>query len=188
MERISERVSVEQRPDGLSVVITARLPNMQRSLLLAWFTAWTLCGAYFIWELFRTTDKQLELGLSIMLAFWLWFEWRIGGVVLWRLRGFEIWRLKDDRFTIKDSVFGYGRADDYFVANIQRFGPLVIDRKDWKWQLNDSFWVKGAERLGFEHLGKKVAIGKGLTDQESARLAAVVEAALKRVRKKAAAQ
>jgi hypothetical protein len=185
MERISERVSVEQRPDGLSVVITARLPRGKEAMLMAWFLAWTFCGVYFIWSLFHAPSGEMQRLLAIMLAFWVFFEWRIGKVLLWRLRGFEILRLKDDRFTVKDSVFGYGRADDYFIQNIQRFGLLQIDETGWKWQLNDSFWVKGAERLGFEHLGKKVVFGKGLSREEAMRLTVLLENAFKKARKKA---
>ncbi len=46
------------------------------------------------------------------------------------------------------------------MENIQRFGLLTIDETSWKWQVVDSFWTRGGERLGFEHLGKKVA-GQG---------------------------
>ena len=120
-----------------------------------------------------------------MLAFWAWFELGIGRVVLWRLKGFELWRLKEGTLTIKDSIFGYGRAHDYFVDNIQSFGAIQVDETSWKWQLNDSFWVIGGERLGFEHAGKKVAMGKGLSKEETVRVAQVMERALKSARKKA---
>lgn len=183
MEFISERVSVERRPDGLSIVIGARLPRVKEAILLAWFAAWTFCGAYFIWSLFQHPSEKTRDGLIIMLAFWLWFEWRIGRVMLWRLRGFEIWRLKDGVLTIKDSILGYGKASDYFVKNIDRFGALQVDATSWKWQLNDSFWVMGGERLGFEYIGRKVVMGKGLTDQEAARAAHVMDAALKQARR-----
>ncbi len=185
MDLISERVSVEHKADGLSVVITARLTRPKEALLVAWFIAWTLCGAYFAYELAQPQAKrETHQGLLLMLAFWAWFELRIGRVVLWRLKGFELWRLKEGTLTVKDSIFGYGRAHDYFVDNIQRFGPIQVDETSWKWQLNESFWVMGGERLGFEHAGKKVAIGKGLTKEEAARVAQVMERALKAARKK----
>jgi hypothetical protein len=105
-------------------------------------------------------------------------------VVLWRLKGFELWRLKGGSLTVKDSILGYGRANEYFVENIQRFGPITVDETSWKWQLNDSFWVMGGERLGFEHMGRKVAVGKGLTREETQRLAPVLDRALKEARRK----
>ena len=101
------------------------------------------------------------------------------------MKGFELWRLKDGVLTIKDSIFGYGRANEYFVENIQRFGPIAVEETSWKWQLNDSFWVIGGERLGFEHVGKKVVMGKGLTSEEAERAARLLERALKGSRKKA---
>ncbi len=105
-------------------------------------------------------------------------------MVLWRLKGFELWRLKEGSLTIKDSIIGYGRANEYFVENIQRFGLIPVDETSWKWQLNDSFWVMGGERMGFEHMGKKVVMGKGLTIEEAQRLAPVLDRALKEARKR----
>ncbi len=188
MEFISERVSVERGPESLSIVISARLPRPKEALLVAWFTAWTACGAYFIWSLSQHPDEKTRTGLIIMLAFWLWFEWRIGRVLLWRLKGFEIWRLKGNILTVKDSILGYGKASDYFLDNIERFGTLQVDPTSWKWQLNDSFWVMGGERLGFEYTGRKVVLGKGLSAMEAQRAAQALDNALKRARKQHAAE
>jgi hypothetical protein len=183
MEFISDRVSIERAGEALSVVIAPRLPRAQEALLLAWSLAWTACGIYFLYELTRPQTVELHRALLVMLAFWTYFEIRIGRVLLWRMKGFEVWRIRDGRFTIKDSLFRYGKANEYFIENIQRFGLLTIDETSWKWQMVDSFWTRGGERLGFEHLGKKVAFGKGLTKQEAARLAQLVGAQLKRARK-----
>lgn len=183
MEFISERVSVERKPDAISVVISVRLPSMQRALLLAWATAWTLCGLYFLSELFRTTDPDLKKGLLVMLAFWAYYEVSVVRTLLWRLRGFELWRVKNGVLTVKNSVLRYGKANDYFVTNIQRFGPLNVEESSWKWQMSDSFWTRGAERIGFEHNGKKVAIARGVDAKEAAGLVRVMSEALKRARK-----
>lgn len=184
MEFVSDRVSVEPSPSGVSVVISARLPRGKEAMLVVWFLAWLGCGAYVVIELARTPPGEMRTFMIAFMAFWTWFAIRIGRVVLWRLKGFELIRLKDGQFTIKDSIFGYGRANAYFVENVQRFGALEIKESSWKWQLNDSFWVMGGERLGFEHLGKKVVFGKGLTRQEAARIAQVLDRGLKQVRPK----
>lgn len=186
MEFISERVSVERKADSLSVVISARLPRAKEALLIAWFLAWSVCGIFIAVEAAKLPPGQMRSFFFAFLAFGVWFAVRIGRVVLWRLKGFEIWRLKGDVLTIKDSIFGYGRANEYFVENIQRFGPIAVEETSWKWQLNDSFWVMGGERVGFEHAGKKVVVGKGLTRQEAEGAAQVLERALKASRKQAA--
>ena len=185
MELISERVSVERRSDSVSVVITARLPRSKAALLIAWFLAWLGCGIYIAVEAVHMPPGQMRSFFFAFLAFWAWFALRIGRVVLWRLKGFELWRLKGGVLTVKDSIFGYGRANEYFVENIQLFGPIAVDETSWKWQLNDSFWVMGGERIGFEHAGRKVVIGKGLTREEAGKLAPVVAKVLTAARKSA---
>lgn len=183
MEFISERVSIERPGNGLSVVIANRPRRMQTFLLVAWLLAWTFCGMVFFREAGRNGDPSLRIPYIILIAFWLYFEVRILRVALWRTKGFELWRIKDGEFTIKDSLFGYGKANRYFIDNIRRFGLLNMDEASWKWQMSDSFWTRGAERLGFEYQGKKMAFGRGLTKQEADALAHVVDKELKRERK-----
>lgn len=183
MEFITERVSYDRQGDGLSVVIGNRLPKLQLFLLVAWLVAWTFSGGAFIREAARNTDPDMRIPFIIMIAFWAYFEIRILRVALWRTKGFELWRIKDGELTIKDSLFGYGKASRYFVANIQRFGLLNMDETSWKWQMSDSFWTRGGERLGFEYQGKKVAFGRGLTKPEADQLAHLLSKELKRERK-----
>ena len=189
MENVSERVSVDRHDGRLSVVISARLPKNKEALLVAWFLCWLLIGAYMFYARTKLPEgepmRQYLLGF---LAFWLYFAVKVGRVVLWRLKGFELWRLKDGILTFKDSLFSYGKATPYFVENIQQLGALKIDRTSLKYHLNDSFWTIGGERLGFEHLGRKVIFGKGLNEDEARRVLSVLQEALKNARKQAAAQ
>ena len=57
MEFISDRVSVERTPTSMSVVISTRLPAMQRNLLITWLLAWTVCGIYFVREAARRQPR-----------------------------------------------------------------------------------------------------------------------------------
>lgn len=189
MEIVSERVSIDRSHGRTSVVISARLPKGKEALLVAWFLCWLLVGAYVIHARTQLPEGDpLRQYMLVFIAFWLYFAVRVGRAVLWRLRGFEQWRLKDGVLTLKDSIFGYGKARTYFVENIQKLGALNIDRTSWKYQLNDSFWSIGGERLGFEHLGRKVIFGKGLDEAEAKRVLFVLQEALKEARKKVAAQ
>ncbi|MEO8588886.1 MAG: hypothetical protein ABI432_05910 [Flavobacteriales bacterium] len=187
MEHLSQRVSIDRKDGRTSVVISARLPKAKEAMMITWFLAWTFCGAYVIYA--RTqiaSGDMLRQYLLAFLAFWGYFELRIGKAVLWRLKGFELWRIKNGTLTVKDSLFGYGKANDYFVDNIKQLGLLVVDEGAWKWQLNQSFWVIGGERLGFEHLNKKVAFGKGLTADEARSLVPMLKHALTQERKREA--
>lgn len=186
MEYLSERVSVDRRDGRTSVVISARPSKGREALLVTWTITWLLCGIYIM-----VARTELQAGdplrqyLLAFLAFWAYFMLKIGKATLWRLKGFELWRIKDGTLTLKDSLFGYGKATDHFVDNIQKLGLLNMDRSSWKWQWNDSIWVIGGERLGFEYLGRKVVFGKGLTDDEARRLVAILKDALRQQRDKA---
>ncbi len=185
MEHLSERVSIDRTDDRTSVVISARLPKGKEAMMIAWFLAWLFCGGYVIYA--RTQmqpGEELRMYLIVFLAFWAYFAVRIGRAMLWRLKGFELWRIKNGTLTLKDSLFGYGKANDYFVDNIQKLGLLQVDERAWKWQLNQSFWVIGGERLGFEHLNKKVVFGKGLNEEEACALVPMLKHALKQERKR----
>lgn len=184
MKYLSERVSIDRQEGRTSVVISARPNRGQEALLITWTLAWLCCGAYVIWERTKLPPgDELRQYLLVFLAFWTYFLLQIGKATLWRLKGFELWRIKDGTLIIKDSLFGFGKAHSYFVDNIQKLGLLAVDERSWKWQWNQSVWVIGGERLGFEHLGKKVVFGKGLTEEEARRLVPILKDALKYHRK-----
>ena len=185
MEFLSERVSMERAPGRLSVVISARLSRGREAMLLAWYAAWSFCGIYVLYAFGNAGPGRERQFMLAFLAFWLYFMVRIGRVVLWRMKGFESIRVKDGVLTIKNSIFGRGKANDHFVENITRLGLLEIDRTSWKWQLNESFWVMGAERLVFESGGRNVIFGKGLNDEEARQVLALIKTALTKERKAA---
>ncbi|HRD52444.1 MAG TPA: hypothetical protein PKY96_07325 [Flavobacteriales bacterium] len=181
MEYLSSRVSVERGDGRWSVVISARPTKSKRIMLLIWAAAWLLCGVLIIAERNQVPEGDpLRQYLLAFLAFWLYFMLKVGKGVLWRLKGFELWRVKDGQLTIKDSIFGYGRARSFFAENIEQLGLLAIDRSSWKWQWNESVWNVGGERLGFAHQGTKVAFGKSLTDDEAKRLVPMLKDALRK--------
>lgn len=184
MEFLSDRVSVERAPGRLSVVISARLSRGREAVLVAWYVAWAFCGAYVLHEAWNAPPGRERQFMIAFLAFWLYFMVRIGRVVLWRIKGFESIRVRDGVLTIKNSILGFGKAADHYVENISRLGTLEVDRTSWKWQLNQSFWVMGAERLCFEHTGRQVIFGKGLTEEEARQVLAVIKAALTHERKR----
>jgi hypothetical protein len=180
MEFISERVSIDRTEGRFSVVISPRLSPLKRNLLVLWLLLWTLCGAYIFYARTEMPEGSAQRQYFLaFLAFWAYFELRMLRVVLWRLKGFELWRVKDGRLTVKDSILGLGSANHYFIENIKQLGFLQIDLSSFKWQLNESPWVIGGERIGFEHLGKKVVIGKGLHNEEAKQLVLELKRAMK---------
>ncbi|MBL0126653.1 MAG: hypothetical protein IPP83_04175 [Flavobacteriales bacterium] len=184
MERISTNVSVDRKDGRTSVVISARTSRGKQTVLVTWALAWIVCGIVVLMERSRLPEADpARQYMLAFLAFWAYFAVMIGRAVLWRLRGFELWRIKDGTLTVKNSILGYGKASTYFVDNIQKLGLIAVDATSWKWQWNQSAWVIGGERIGFEHTGKKIVIGKNLTDDEAERLVPILKNALKEERK-----
>ncbi|MCB0770774.1 MAG: hypothetical protein KDC00_10265 [Flavobacteriales bacterium] len=180
-------MSVDRKDGRTSVVISARLSGAKQTMLVTWFVAWLICGLYVMYARTRLPEGDVARQyFLVFLAFWAYFAVLVGKAVLWRLKGFELWRVKDGTLTVKDSLFGYGKATSYFVDNIHGMGLLNIDPRSWKWQLNQSGWVIGGERLGFEHMGRKVVFGKGLSEEEARRLVPLLKRALTEQRAKPA--
>ncbi len=188
MKYLSERVSVDRKEGRTSVVISARTTRGKQTMLVTWALAWVACGVVVILERGKlpAADPARQYMLAF-LAFWAYFAVAIGRAVLWRLKGFELWRIKEGTLVVKDSLFGYGKASTYFVDNITQLGLIKEDPTSWKWQWNQSAWVIGGERLGFEHLGKKVVFGKNLTEAEARQLVPLLKDALRVERKMSAA-
>jgi hypothetical protein len=180
MEYIGERVSIERTGGRTTVVISARLPRTKGALLITWALAWSLCGFYIIHaRLQLPAGDPVRQYLLAFLAFWAYYLVVVLKAIAWRFKGFELWRIKDGTLTLKDSLLGYGKAHDYFVDNIQQLGLLKVDEHSWKWQLDQSAWMIGGARLGFEYLGRKVIFGKGLTESEARRLVPLLKDALR---------
>jgi hypothetical protein len=176
IQEVSPSISFDRSPGRLSVVISARASAPKRYLLLLWLLAWLACGIIVILERRQIgASDPMRQFLLAFLAFWAYYLVVIGKALLWRWFGMELWRVKDGILVIKDSVFGFGRATSYFVDNIQALGLLKVDPSSWKAQWNNSLWVVGGQRLGFEHIGRKVIFGKGLDEADARRLAALLK-------------
>ena len=127
--------------------------------------------------------RETKLGIFVFLVFWAYYAWRIGKALMWRLKGVEQWRVQEGVLTVKDSINGYGKARKFFAENIKEFGVMNIDEQSWKWQMSNSFWQIGGERIGFVYNGKRIGVGKGLSQADARKVADKVAAQLKKARK-----
>lgn len=160
-----------QRSDGrLSVVISGKVEPWKEALLVAWVFAWTACGAYFIWELLHTDDRQMKLTLIVLLTFWAYFEIRIGRALMWRKYGKELIRVKDGVLMIKNDIRGYGKAKELFVDNVQELEVIEREKQSFKAQMSSSFWIIGGDSVRFAANGKYYLVGKGLDNKEAREL------------------
>lgn len=184
MEFISDKVSIDDTDERCSVVIEQRVHGWKRTLFITWFVFWSLCGVYFIMALALEPARETKLIVALFLVFWAYYAWKIGNALMWRLRGVEQWRIADGVLTVKDSINGYGKAKEYFVENITGFEVMDVDERSWKWQMSNSPWQIGGERVSFTYQGKTVALGKGLSASAANKVVKKVRRAIQRERKR----
>lgn len=174
VEFLTDRVSYLSKADSFSIVVTAKLERWKETLLLVWVLAWTACGIYFISELFIGHPRETQLAIVVMLFFWLYFEIKIGRALLWRLWGFEQLLFSKEKFSIKRSIKGYGKRQDYFVDNILRFNKVDTPANSFLLFMENSFWVLGGEKVYFEYQGGKIALGRQLDEASCNQLVALL--------------
>ena len=179
VREISDRVSYSINGKDYIIIIKGQITRLQEALLVTWMIAWTICGALLIWEYYSGDNpKELRMGILVVLAFWVYYEWRIGKVVFWRLWGKELIRVTEGELNIKRAVRSYGKAHVFFLQNVKDLHVQEVDKGTFSYTLNQSFWVKGGERFIFTHHKKKIRFGMQLNDNETRALNRVLREAM----------
>lgn len=185
MKFIGNKISF-QKTDGIfTVVISPKIARIKESLLMAWLTAWTMCGIFFIIQLFGPDTRDTKMTIAVMVMFWAYFELRIGKAFLWRKIGLERIMIKDGYLTIKNDIKGYGKAKSFFVQNIKSMGLINVSNRNFFNFMNSSFWVIGGETIGFECEGKYVKLGQHLNEKDAKSLVRLLQSEMKVAKKSA---
>lgn len=171
MKVVSERLSFKDHGDYYTAVISTKIDKKAEALMAAWLFAWTICGAYFIYE-YITGDyaREMKVYLIIMIFFWLYFEIKIGKAYLMRRMGMEFLMFKDGKLHIKRAIKDYGKVREYFLDNITNLRKVERKEKAFSTVMENSVWVIGGEMLEFDYLGKTIRLGMRLSPEETNRL------------------
>lgn len=181
IKSISERVSYKDHDNYTTIVISTKIDRWKESLMLFWLMAWTACGLYFIYELsVNEHDRQTTIGLVIMIAFWIYFEVRIGRAFLWRKFGMEFIKIDDGQVFYKRSIKGYGKAKTFFCDNIKKLQKIEKNNLNPLTFLEGSSWFIGGETIQFLHEGKITQFGLQLSDKERDKLLETFKKKIKR--------
>lgn len=172
---IGERITFKKTGDDLEVIITQKVERWKESLLMAWLGAWLFCGIYFIAELVSTDDSGLKTFLYICLAFWSFFLFRIGKVFLWRLIGKERITISGSQLSIQNLIGSMGKKERFNLVTIKKFGLTKYDEKSFLQFMDQSFWIIGGDKIGFNYGNKKIRLGKQLSEKDSIALVRVLD-------------
>lgn len=179
MKFIGDKISHQKKEGTFTAVISPKIAGIKETLLLTWLLAWTFCGIFFITQLLGPDSRETKLALAVMVAFWTYFEFKIGKAYFWRKYGLERLMIKDGYLHIKNDIKGFGKARSFFVENVQHLGLIKTSNKNFFTFMNNSFWVIGGETIGFECLNKPVTLGQHLNDKDAKLLVRLLESELK---------
>src|SRR5437868_6110871 len=92
IETIGKRISVLKDDEVASFVILPTDANWKLYLLMAWLLLWTVSGFIVLANYFTLADSNVKLVVIMWMAFWAYFEFKIGKAFLFRKYGKEkIW-------------------------------------------------------------------------------------------------
>lgn len=181
-KRIGQRISCAQHDSSFTIVIEQSISNSKLRLLMSWWLAWWLVGAAFVWERSKTVVPDERLFLNISLAFWAYFAFRVGKVIAWRIWGTERIRITDDTLSVKNAFGSFGRAHLIPLSEVERIEVVQRDPKKFVHSLDQSFWIMGGEGLMIRYAGKRMPLGKQLSEKESGALAKEMDRVIRRFR------
>lgn len=180
--RWSERGTSNEQ---LRVDIAQRVGQGQLLLLVIWLVLWFSLEAVvlYFWTQ-EPTQGNASMGYAIYSAFWAFFAFRIGKVLLWRLRGREVVVI-DRRGISVAAAFGDRGLPDFFAhgayRGIKRIeeNPTQILRT-----FEQAFWSMGGETLQFEAGRRTMVFGKQLDNRDADALLRLLRPAADRLARK----
>jgi hypothetical protein len=176
---LSPRISILKKEGLLSIVILATESKRKLWGLFLWLLAWTVCGLIIISYYPQARDEKQKLFIFIYAAFWLYFEFRIVRVYTWRRWGKEkIW-VSGGTLHYQRETAGRGKVEEYDLERVGHFRLRELNRTSLADTLNQSFWIKGGERIEFDFAGKTIPIGMQISDEEARQILKELNLSLK---------
>jgi hypothetical protein len=181
---IGNRISVVRSKEDIVITITQQIQRWQETLLMTWLAAWTFCGVVFIKYMIQSPHSSDRIFFAICTAVWMYFFYRIAKVFLWRKGGREIIRIHEGKISIINAYWKNGKAEDFYMQNIFKLGKVTSSPTNFLAFLDDSFWIIGGERVGFNYGTSKIRLGKQLASKDAELLVRVIESGMKEFSKK----
>ena len=178
---ISDRLSFKEGENEITVVILASSSKAKLNFFTIWLSLFAISGLLISVQIFVPGYGGYQrIGIFAFTTFYIYFIYKLGYVWLWRMKGIEFIRIAEDCLTMKRAIGTYGKTYSFFVANIKNFGLRKINQKAFSWELENSYWVVGGEKLSFDYNGKETRFGLQLNDDEIKKLYSLIHKWLKK--------
>lgn len=183
---ISKRLSYCEQNDDTTIIIASEISKSKMTMLTIWLVLFGISGFLISIQMFFPYPGYTRIGFFAFSTFWGYFMYKIGYTWLFKRKGVEFIRITDGKFYLKRAIGTTGKAHEFLLGNIKRIEPREFEKKSFAWELENSFWVLGGERIKFDYLGKEIRLGIQISDDETKKLLQLFHSTLKRFKHQAA--
>jgi hypothetical protein len=167
MKWIGKRTSFVDDKLKTTIIIDAEDIGWQKALMGAWFCMWLTIGATMFWTFTLKLSQQELIIVVIFLVFWSYYAFRVGRQFFWLLWGKEYIKINEAALYLKKGIKGYGKANSYFLENIQKLRVDQPKENSIQSFWESSPWIRGGERLEFDYQGKIIRFGRKLDEKDA---------------------
>lgn len=177
---IGKRSSLSVKDKVFSLIIIPTHEKGKTGLLFLWLFAWTISGIIVISSYPQIREQNAKLMLIVWIAFWAYFEFKIIRVFMWKRFGKEKLWIKNGTLYYQQDINGRGKVKEFDANLITDLRVLTVEKTSFADSFNQSFWVKGGERIEFNSQGKLVRLGMQLPDEDANRIVNELKSFLKK--------
>ncbi|MEI8135945.1 MAG: hypothetical protein WCH21_01315 [Bacteroidota bacterium] len=167
MKVLGDRISILKKEGLLSIVILTTVDKKKLGILFLWLFAWTVCGVIVFINYFKLQNQAAKIFLIGYMAFWAYFEFKIVRAFIWKKNGKEKLWIQDGIVYYQREVNKKGKIKEYNISLIDDFKIIDLSNTSLADTINQSFWIKGGERLEFISQGIAVRFAMQVSDEEA---------------------
>ncbi|HET6245295.1 MAG: hypothetical protein H0V01_15065 [Bacteroidetes bacterium] len=164
---LSERVSVSQTKESLSIVITPDVEPLKQTLLSTWVVFWSFAGLVILTQIFGEYSREQKTFMFIWLLFWAYFEYVTVYAWVWKKYGFEKLTIMEGKLNYRRFIKGKGKMKIFNISSIKDINITQESANSIFSNLNNSYWVVGGERISIDENSNKTKFGIKLTNTEA---------------------
>jgi hypothetical protein len=167
MKVIGDRISILKKENLVSIVILPTTDKKKLGLLFLWLMAWTVCGVIVFANYFKITDSNAKLFIIGYLSFWLYFEYTITRAFIWKKFGKEKLWIQDETLFYQKEINKKGKILEFNLELVEKLKLVELNNSSLADTINQSYWVKGGERIELHSQTKNIRLGMQISDEEA---------------------
>jgi hypothetical protein len=108
--------------------------------------------------------------------------YKVSRVLIWRKFGIEFIKIDEDRFSIKKSIWGYGKARVFMTNNLKKIKLAPLEEKSFSKVFNDSFWIVGQGTIIVNALDKEYNFGSQISKEDGTNIIKVLNSKIQKIK------